>query len=49
LEQRYCGPAKSQYCRKDLATLLNNWSGEIDRARECVTDHGPTASQVTLH
>jgi hypothetical protein len=48
LEHRYTGPDKSQYCRKDLATLLNNWSGEIDRARDG-TNGAQTPAQVTLH
>ena len=33
LAKRYDGPGKDPYCRRDIATLLNNWSGEIDRAR----------------
>jgi hypothetical protein len=26
-------PPAADYRRKDLGTLLNNWSGEVDRAR----------------
>ena len=33
LAKRYDGPEKDPYCRRDIATLLNNWTGEIDRAR----------------
>lgn len=27
-------PSESDYRRRDLGTLLNNWTGELDRARE---------------
>lgn len=30
----YCGPTQSQYRRRDIATLLNHWTGEIDRAKD---------------
>jgi len=30
----------SDYRRKDLSTLLNNWSGELDRARIFMTENG---------
>lgn len=33
LEQFYAAPQSETYSRKDLAGLLNNWNGEIDRAR----------------
>ena len=29
----YTAPQKETYARKDLAALLNNWTGEIDKAR----------------
>lgn len=32
LERYYAAPQSETYSRKDLATLLNNWNGEIDRA-----------------
>lgn len=34
LEGYYTGPNRSPYCRRDITTLLNNWTGEIDRARD---------------
>lgn len=33
LEAFYAAPQSETYARKDLATLIANWSGEIDRAR----------------
>lgn len=36
--------AKAKYTRKDLQTLLNNWTGEIDRWRNW---QAPAASDVT--
>lgn len=33
LEEFYAAPQHETYARKDLATLVNNWNGEIDRAR----------------
>ncbi len=33
LEAFYELPQSETYARKDLATLLNNWNGELDRAR----------------
>jgi hypothetical protein len=33
LEWFYAQPQEKTYARRDLATLLNNWNGEIDRAR----------------
>lgn len=33
LEAFYSKENGSKYARKDLATILNNWNGEIDRAR----------------
>ena len=34
LERFYAAPQTETYARKDLATLLNNWNGEIDRAKK---------------
>lgn len=34
LEAFYAEPQEKTYARKSLATTLNNWSGEISRARE---------------
>jgi len=34
LESFYAAPQTQTYARKDLATLLNNWNGEIDRAHK---------------
>lgn len=33
LERFYAAPQAQTYARKDLAALLNNWNGEIDRAK----------------
>lgn len=33
LEEFYRAPQTETFARKDLKTLLNNWTGEIDRAR----------------
>jgi hypothetical protein len=33
MERFYAAPQGETYARKDLATLLNNWNGEIDRAK----------------
>jgi hypothetical protein len=33
LETFYAAPQEQTYARKDLATLVNNWNGEIDRAK----------------
>lgn len=33
LEKFYGAPQEETYSRKDLATLVNNWNGEIDRAK----------------
>jgi len=32
LEAFYAAPQQQTFARKDLATLINNWNGEIDRA-----------------
>lgn len=34
LERFYALPQSETFARKDLATLVNNWNGEIDRARK---------------
>ena len=34
LEAFYTAPQEKTYARKSLATTLNNWAGEISRARE---------------
>lgn len=36
LERFYAAPQAQTYARKDLAALLNNWNGEIDRAKAWV-------------
>lgn len=33
LEAFYAAPQAETFARKDLATLINNWNGEIDRAK----------------
>jgi len=33
LIESYYSPSGSKYKRRDLITLLNNWTGEVDRAR----------------
>ncbi|EIQ00876.1 hypothetical protein OpiT1DRAFT_05433 [Opitutaceae bacterium TAV1] len=40
LEAFYAAPQRETFARKDLATLVNNWNGEIDRARAWVAEHG---------
>lgn len=47
LEAFYAAPQSETYARKDLATLVANWSGEIDRARLWRPKHHP-AQQTTL-
>lgn len=42
LENFYSLPQSETYARKDLAALLNNWNGEIDRAK-CHFSSGPKA------
>jgi len=36
LEKFYAAPQTITYARKDLATLVNNWNGEIDRAKHWI-------------
>ena len=44
LIEAFCDPVKgSKYRRKDIFTLLNNWNGEVDRAR----DYSSTATVPT--
>jgi hypothetical protein len=48
LEQYYMAKmaADQDYRRRDVVTLLNNWNGEIDRARAfCSTTKKPVAQQ----
>jgi hypothetical protein len=42
LESYYCAviASRDDYRRKDLATLLNNWSGELTRAAAWCERHG---------
>ncbi len=40
LERFYAAPQTETYARKDLATLLNNWNGEIDRAKKWQIEAG---------
>lgn len=52
LVERYYAPArwrdKEDYRRRDLMTLLNNWSGEVDRARAALADEAPVAPKVEI-
>ncbi len=41
LERFYALPQSETYTRKDLATLLNNWNGEVDRAKAWDAANGP--------
>ena len=45
LEWFYSIPAEGTYRRRDLATLLNNWGAEIDRAR----DHRGSAPSFAMN
>lgn len=47
LEWFYALPYEGTYRRRDLATLLNNWSAEIDRARNFKLTH-PSANPTQL-
>lgn len=40
LKRFYAAPQTETYARKDLATLLNNWNGEIDRAKKWQIEAG---------
>lgn len=44
LEWFYAQPQGKTYARRDLATLLNNWTGEIDRARSYQAGKGSKLS-----
>jgi hypothetical protein len=44
LEKRYV--SKEPYIRQDIETLLNNWNGEIDRAKAKTNGHAGRASVV---
>jgi hypothetical protein len=45
VKARYAAPGgDDQYRRKDIQTLLNNWNGEIDRAKEW-KQHGGSRSK----
>ena len=46
LEARFSDPAQAQYRRRDLATLLNNWNAEIDRARQFASN--PEKKRLTM-
>lgn len=41
----YALPEEGTYRRKNVATLLNNWNAEIDRARAFRTNHRPATSE----
>lgn len=46
LEQFYAAPQSETFSRKDLATLVNNWNGEIDRAKAwCAPNRNGTAKK----
>jgi len=46
LERFYAAPQEKTYARKDLAALLNNWNGEIDRAKAWL-GQAPAGTPVT--
>ena len=49
LERFYAAPQEETFARKDLATLVNNWNGEIDRAVAWAKSQKPnTSAAVTL-
>jgi hypothetical protein len=39
-------PKEQDYRRRDLLTMLNNWQGELDRARRWESENGRTAIHV---
>jgi len=39
-------PKEQDYRRRDLLTMLNNWQGELDRARRWESENGRTATHV---
>ena len=45
LERFYAAPQSLTFARKDLAALLNNWNGEIDRAKSW-RDQAPAGTPV---
>jgi len=46
LEKFYAAPQSETFTRKDLATLVNNWNGEIDRAKAWKANGGGKQEQV---
>ena len=46
LERFYAAPQTETYARKDLATLLNNWNGEIDRAKKWQIEAGKKSKPI---
>ena len=48
LEKFYAAPQSETYARTSLATLLNNWNGEIDRAHKWQSKAAPTVWQPKL-
>lgn len=49
LETFYEAPQEETFARKDLAALVNNWNGEIDRARAWCERRQPTTSYRLLN
>lgn len=48
LIEAYCHPETgSTYRRRDILTLLNNWNGEVDRARAWTDNPDPNPTQST--
>jgi hypothetical protein len=46
LERFYKAPKSETYARKSIATLLNNWQGEIDRARAWRSKRSGTSDEI---
>jgi hypothetical protein len=47
MERFYAAPQPETYARKDLATLVNNWNGELDRARAWSANGKPKTLKST--
>lgn len=46
LEAFYQAPQQKTFARKDMGALLNNWNGEVDKAKEWAKTHKPAGTPV---
>jgi hypothetical protein len=46
MEKFYSAPQSQTYARKDLLTMLNNWNGEVERARAWSQSHDVAIGRV---